>query len=179
MMGTVNFSTVQWQDLPSEGSLNDANTIVFDDEDLMFAAQRTFFNETFITSIGMEKTNRLISIKVRGKKIVSMPLGVMEGIEGHMNSERTSTDGEEMHFKDKIPGLAPGNEGRFTVSTNKKIILGKSGDSFIPFFDTSDVTFGLKAPLAGIGFYHYTNHPDYAGFIRPQVIALDYASFLK
>lgn len=71
------------------------------------------------------------------------------------------------------------------VSKNVKFAFVKSdeetdaGQSFLPYFDPSDVTFDQPAPLSMIEFAHYTNNEDYAGYIRPIIKSLDYRKFIE
>lgn len=44
----------------------------------------------------------------------------------------------------------------------------------VPYFDSTDITFDVKAPIGGIGFFHHTSSVEYAGFIRPFVSNVNY-----
>lgn len=50
--------------------------------------------------------------------------------------------------------------------------LADAGQSIVPYFDSTNITFNVKAPLGGLGFFHHTSSSDYAGFIRPFIYSL-------
>lgn len=54
-----------------------------------------------------------------------------------------------------------------------------AGQSFVPYFDGDDVTFTHAAPISGIGIIHYTNDPEYAGYIWPIIETMDYGKVFK
>lgn len=86
-------------------------------------------------------------------------------------------------FNDTIPGL---DESSDKFKINKKLLIefglsneeADAGQSFVPYFDGSDITFDVKSPLSGLGLFHYTRHSDYAGYIRPTLQSLNYENFI-
>lgn len=82
-------------------------------------------------------------------------------------------------FMDKAPGLES-NRRQYNILQNETIMfvmssVGKdAGQSYVPYFDGNEVTFDIKSPVKRISFIHYTNHDDYAGYIKPIVYPLDY-----
>lgn len=53
-----------------------------------------------------------------------------------------------------------------------------AGQSFIPYFDATEVGFNSAAPISSIALIHYTNDAKYAGFIRPSIRSLNYKKFI-
>ena len=81
----------------------------------------------------------------------------------------------ETTLSGSIQGLSPDNNNQFTIINDKMIKLTQPLEYYL---DGSDISFDVKAPLAGIGFYHYTNDDSYFGFIRPYIFALNYTNFI-
>lgn len=52
--------------------------------------------------------------------------------------------------------------------------LADAGQSMVPYFDATDITFDEKSALGGIGFMHHSSSMDYAGYIRPLIYSLHY-----
>lgn len=51
-----------------------------------------------------------------------------------------------------------------------------AGQSFLPYFDSTGISFDPPAPLSSIGLSHVTNDNEYAGFVKPTIKSLDYAA---
>jgi hypothetical protein len=83
---------------------------------------------------------------------------------------------------DKIPELSKTNT-LYTVRMNARVSFSISnekadaGQSFVPYFDGSEVSFNIKSPLSGLTFVHYTNDESYAGYVKPVISSLDYRKY--
>ena len=53
-------------------------------------------------------------------------------------------------------------------------LIADAGQSMVPYFDSTDISFDVRAPLGGIGFFHHSSSSDYAGYIRPFIYSLNY-----
>lgn len=78
----------------------------------------------------------------------------------------------------KIPGL--NREGKWKITRHAHFQFERSveykdaGQSLLPYFDGTPITFNIPSPLGGIELFHYTNDVNYAGYIRPNLISFDY-----
>lgn len=83
-----------------------------------------------------------------------------------------------------MPGLNPDPHQRLmNITENVAVDFTLSGEddfgqSCVPYFDGSDVMFGVKVPLSDVTFVHYTNDDDYGGYIRPVLKSIDYNYFV-
>lgn len=108
-------------------------------------------------------------------------------LEGTLNGDEVSA-GDGGDYQTLSTGNRVGigsKENRQNVSRDVKIYFKKSdersdaGQSYVPHFDPTEVTFNEPAPLSMIELVHYTDFSDYAGFIRPVVKSLDYRRFIR
>lgn len=82
-------------------------------------------------------------------------------------------------FKSTIPGIDTNTEN-VTVTRNLVIEFGMSnekvdaGQSFLPYFDGTNVTPKNRRWLSGLGLLHYTRNHTYAGYVKPYLKTLNY-----
>jgi hypothetical protein len=199
-MGIIDASTLQWMPLPS-GSDNDFTTLSYYDHKtyLMFLGtnnKKLFDNQAvtgnfnFLIKI-VSFLNFKLGIKfdrdngIRLKVFVRTIENFKDGKLGIIEYDSNNNEGS-LHRK-KVVGTKVGlksNDNQFKVSKNVRILFVRSdeeadaGQSFLPYFDPSYVTFDQPAPLSMIELVHYTNNDDYAGYIRPVIKSLDYRKFI-
>lgn len=122
-----------------------------------------------------------MSLRIFGKNIESFTLGRIGDDEYYADTANT---GSEKSLNFKIPGLDLKSSQNFITNKHQTIEFGLSneevdaGQSFVPYFDGSDTSLDVKSPIAGLGFLHYTNNEDFAGFVKPYTITLNYDDFI-
>lgn len=120
-----------------------------------------------------------LSFDIYGKKIESFSLGIIGAEE---TAARLETPDSSYESDEKIPGLA--KTGKFFITKQKYVKFGISneevdaGQSFVPYFDGTEIVMDVRSPLSGLGFLHYLNNDSYAGFIRPYLKSLNYEDFI-
>lgn len=175
-MASVYQDTVAWKALPEDFA---RNIVEIDKKENLFGLLKHSFKTRFMTSVKFAKIGPIWSLRIYGKlaDAQSFAFGIMKSSES-VTAEDNEADGR-LELNGKSPGLANGDSaGQFIVIKNKELVFGQREDGMIaPFFDSSDVSFDIKAPLAGVGFIMYTNNVTYAGFIRPTLIALNYLQY--
>lgn len=120
-----------------------------------------------------------VSWSIYGRKIVDFNKGVM----GNEDEIQSASSSGSLNAENLIPGLSSGK--KFSTRNNIKVIFGISnedndaGQSFVPYFDGTNITFDISAPLSGISLIHYTNDVNYAGYIRPVLRSLNYRKLFK
>lgn len=113
-------------------------------------------------------------LQIHGKKFINFN----EGTLGDVTTTTGQFPNEVLNFYNKSPGLD--GSKNFIISNRKMLTFGISdemfdaGQSTLPYFDGSGVTFDIPAPIGGIKLFHYTNNGDKAGFIRPSLDSMDY-----
>lgn len=132
------------------------------------------------TGIKFHDFNGLLSFKVCGKKIESFTIGKMQQVESCSDA---NIPYNVKNITLKIPGVENSSD-KFVITKQKKVLFGLSnekvdaGQSFVPYFDGTDITLDVRSPLTGIGFLHYTKNESYAGYIRPFLNTLHYSDFV-
>lgn len=123
--------------------------------------------------------NGALTTRIFGKNIESFSLGKM--------GEEMSKDAVDADKFKSCHGLIPKlkeSNNIYTVLKNVIVQFGISnekedaGQSFVPYFDGSNVTMSVQAPLSGLGFLHFTNDLKYAGYIKPYIKSLNYRKFV-
>lgn len=66
-----------------------------------------------------------------------------------------------------------------TIKFGRSIEKFDAGQSFVPYFDGSDVTTDNKVPLCGLRLLQFIGDESFAGYIKPQLITLNLSSFVK
>lgn len=118
-----------------------------------------------------------VSLKLFGRSF-----GFTTGIMSVAESE--AVDSKSQHGWD-IGGRPELNAGNsfLTQTTNYNFKFRMSdekfdaGQSFVPYFDSTAISFDLPAPLSSIGLSRLRNDHNYAGFVRPTIKSLDYTAF--
>jgi hypothetical protein len=176
-MATVIQGTVHWKPLDNLTRENFDKLIIsdFKTNGNKFSLEKTWLIEpNFLTCVEFERGERFWRLKICGKivNLQSTAFAILESVDDqYSNSTKGFT---ELDISGKKPGLGSGSD--FIVTKNKFIDLSKTNS---PIFDTSDVTFDIKAPLSGIGFLHYTKSNDHVGLIKPYLISFDYRTLLE
>lgn len=179
-MASVN-ETYQWQPLPA--NVSSEFLVAFEPKENYFRMDKFWFTDHFLTSLKLDKSHDFIGVKVFGRKIdkQSFSFGIMNTMENGKFSQTVSK--LELNVDGKEPGLASDENitySNYTINKDLHLVFG-IGDENKPvsLFDTKSITYDIKSPIAGIGFMHYTNNDDYAGYIRPYLVALNYRDFFK
>jgi hypothetical protein len=128
----------------------------------------------------MRRTNSgRLSLRVYGKVIEDFNFGSL----GRQTISFDAPEYNEVNDQElNAPGTITGTGNSDIVNKFKTIRFGMSnsladaGQSFVPFFDGTEVTTDNKVPLAGIGFMHFTSSDEYAGYIKPYLITLNLAA---
>lgn len=116
--------------------------------------------------------------------MIGRKLNFNEGTLGKQVIKTSSNKGTLFDANDKIPGIFSAKK-QFKVQKNTRIRFGMSsevmdaGQSFVPYFDGNDVSFDVKTPLSGLSFVHFTNDDNYAGYIKPVIVGLDYRKYFN
>lgn len=143
-----------------------------------------WFEGKFLTGLQLVKSGETLRLRVFGKTIdaTSFSFGMMNKKEdSKFKSTLVST---ELKLDSKIEGLATGNNiayPDFKIIKDRELVFGqqKVGETLLKFFDISEAAFDIKSPVAGIGFYLYTNSDGHIGFIRPYLVAMNYKNFFS
>jgi hypothetical protein len=178
-MGTVYQNTVHWQPLPTNYA-KDVST--FERTDNFFGTDKYWLEENFLTGLQFIKNRGTLRLRVFGKTIDSQSFsyGLMKKNESTRSKSTYIT--KNLNLDSLTEGLATGNKIKypdFKIIKDRQLVFGQKivGKSFLKFFDTKEATFDVKSPIAGIGFYLYTNSDQHIGYIRPYLVAMNYKSF--
>lgn len=180
-MGTVFQSSIEWIPIPDDFQ-NDVK--LFSSSENFFGMDKYYWENKFLTGVQLVMSDNEVRVRLYGNEIdsTSFALGLMTVSSKPSLHKSTHSVLEEHHLDGLKDGLASGVDIEYIDYKIKKEVtvifgIGTAGKT-LPFFDTNDVTFDIKSPVAGIGFYHYTNSDSYSGFIKPHLIALNYKSFI-
>lgn len=140
----------------------------------------SLFSFTF-ASLGVQliSSSNKVGLKVFGKKLSTESLIVLGAAESSAEGEHTSG---EIDQDGKIEGIS-GSSSNYNVFRHNTVKFGISneisdaGQSFVPFFDGSDVAFNNKAPLRGVGFLLF-EQAGTAGYIRPYLLTYNYNNLI-
>lgn len=181
----VNKSSVHWLDPPDNLKANALN-FTYDLRKLLL--DDLYFDDAVLTGYQFyyHLTRKFYALKLFGKSLLKPDFGSLDENE----LVKTSNETEKLldkNLETKVPGLVEWKESYKVTLGNSSIIVkfGASnqkmdaGQTFIPFFDGSDAMFEVESPLAGIGLLHYTNDPQYAGYIRPYLRSYNYGNVLS
>jgi hypothetical protein len=176
-MGTVYQNTVHWQPLPTNYA-KDVST--FEQNKNFFGMDKYWLEENFLTGLQFIKNQETLRLRIFGKTIdcQSYAFGLMKkNVNNRYKSTHATT---ELKLDSMTEGLATGiNYPDFKIIKDKELVFGQKivGKTFLKFFDTNEAIFDVKSPIAGIGFYLYTNSNGRIGYIRPYLVAMNYKSF--
>lgn len=176
-MVTVNKNSVQWDELPTK--IPNKLLHVFKPGTCKFMASDNWFTTSYLTGVKLKYTNSGgIRIDLVGKIVTAQSLGygVLDGPKDYDHETYVVDNYDTIKVEEKKLGL--GNSGNLTypdykVNKSYYIEFWRKDNGF-PYFDTTSVSYEIKAPIMGIGFFHYTNSDEYAGFIRPYLIPFHY-----
>lgn len=205
-MGFIESKTDHWMSIPSDAKESDFATISYDDiQSYIFCLGEEvnkFDGNQVVT--GKELENCLESIYSKLFKAIQLThenaggrdVGILFQVYGKtLLSFENGTLGSDWFYHRQLPtpykrlgigkkvGIKPQNSN-FVVSKNVWIVFRKSdeetdaGQSFVPYFDPTEATFDPPAPLSTIELVHYTNDPNYAGYVRPMIKSIDYRKFI-
>ncbi|CAO1331680.1 unnamed protein product [Diamesa serratosioi] len=175
-VGMVDAETVLWQEVQTNAG---DDYIEFNYDLRQFNLNGNVMENEVLSGIQFVSENGRMKLKVFGKEHLNLE-GTLSGNE----KEYISQNSDVHRIVDKIPKLKKESK-KFTKIIDKAIQFEVSNDSedagqsFVPYLDGSDIEFDVKAPLSGIGFMHYTNDDNYAGYIRPYLKSFKYKSFVK
>ncbi|CAO1353050.1 unnamed protein product [Diamesa tonsa] len=173
-IGMVDPESVRWQGPPKD---IEGNYVGYGYVFRGFHLDSVFVKHGFVTGLQLFQNKNSLRLRVFSRWFKSFADGTI--------SEREDTnydddnDNTVFFIQDKIPLIAT-RPGPINLNWNYNILFGTSnqksdaGQSMVPYFDSTDITFDVKAPLGGIGFLHHTSSVEYAGFIRPYILNLNY-----
>ena len=196
-MGIIKPSSVHWQGPPENMLLH---TFDFHFVSRMFYLDMVEIDTGFLTGIQLFVINGSLRLRAYSKEFDNFEEGQISYEESsHFDNDKTSP---LFNLQDKIPMTSP-RPGKIATNWNYNIFFGTSsqkgntfrsnimlniyninhladaGQSTVPYFDSTDITFDIKTPLGGIGFFHHTSNSDYAGYIRPVILSLNYTKIAK
>jgi len=168
-LGFVDASTVYWQSPPADIQ---SNTTAFGYFYLDLALGDVKFEDAVLTGVQLTRSN----IKIYGRQIIdhsTAKLGNEKVAESPAVTSSYDASGD-------TPGLGYGSS--YYVSYNTRIFFGTSneindaGQSFVPYFDPSDIVLNSTSALSGVGLLHYKT--SNAGYIRPFVNTYNLKNFI-
>lgn len=115
-----------------------------------------------------------------GKEIENFNAGKLSNTFSNSTFELSSS---LLDLEYKIPGVS--FSSKLSVIKSKIIKFGRSnekadaGQSFVPYFDGSEVTTENKVPLSGIELIHFSDDHNYAGYIKPNLITFDVSKLIN
>ncbi|CAO1352978.1 unnamed protein product [Diamesa tonsa] len=174
-MGLINSSTLSWHGPPQD---IDTNVARFDFVNRAFQLDKVSIKNGFLSGFQMFQERTSLRLRVFSKKFQSFFRGRISDTEEILYDNENKT---RIYCQDKMP-LISKRPGKISTNWKYDVFFGTSnqvsdaGQTMVPFFDTTDITFNVKAPLGGIGFFHHSSSSDYAGYIRPIIYSLDYKS---
>lgn len=122
----------------------------------------------------MIKSFGAIRLQIFGRNIIDFSEGLLSNIEtGQLGDDSTKA------IRSDYVGLHEDSKS-FTITNKGAVYFERSseksdgGQSYVPFFDGNEINFDDFSPISGVGLVHYTNHKDYAGYIRPTIASLHY-----
>ncbi|CAO1373506.1 unnamed protein product [Diamesa hyperborea] len=170
-MGLINASTVRWQDPPEDLV---RNTIRFSFSTFTFHLDKIHLKRGFLSGFEIYSINKEWRLRIFSKMFKNFAQGTMFDIE----QAHTDPDVHNKYCQWNKNVLISKRPGKIATNNDYKICFGTSnqvtdaGQSIVPYFDSTNITFNVKAPLGGLGFFHHTSSSDYAGFIRPFIYSL-------
>jgi hypothetical protein len=178
-MGTVYQNTVHWQPIPDNFTKAVAN---FEQKNNYFGTDKYWFKDNFLTGLQFIKIGGTLRLRMFGKAIDEQSFGFGVMIKNESKSHRSTLVTEDLRLDSMTAGLATGsniNHTNFIIIKDRELIFSQqtAGQTLLKFFDNNEAAFDVKSPIAGIGFYLYTNSDRHAGFIKPYLVAMDYTSF--
>ncbi|CAO1373543.1 unnamed protein product [Diamesa hyperborea] len=179
-MGLINASTLSWNGPPKDVNTNVAR---FDFVNRAFHLDRVFIKEGFLSGFQLFQSRRSLRLRVFSKSFQNFVKGRISDKE-EIHYDNRIQNKKRLYFQDKIP-LISKRPGTVSTKWNYDIFFGTSnqetdaGQTMLPFFDSTNITFDEKAPLGGIGFFHHTSSSDYAGYIRPFIYSLNYFRIIE
>ena len=120
-----------------------------------------------------------VSLKLFGRSL-NFTAGTLSEIESEAVDQANRS---ELNYGGR-PDIRLGNF-QLTQKTNYNFKFKMSdetydaGQSFVPYFDATAITFDPPAPISSIGLSHFTNDDEYAGLVRPTIKSLDYQAFIN
>jgi hypothetical protein len=178
-MGSVYQHTVHWQPIPDNFTKAVSN---FRQTNNFFGTDRYWLENNYLTGLQFTNNDGTLRLRVFGKAIdgQSFTFGLMRKREN--NRHRSTFVSSKLRLDSLTAGLASGsdiNYPNFKIIKNRELVFSQQivGQTLLRFFDNNEASFDVKSPIAGIGFYLYTNSDQHVGFIRPFLIAMNYTSF--
>lgn len=181
-MATVDQTTVEWQPLPVDLD----NVMNFRDGEILFGVEKKWFTRKYLTGVQLQVRGNRVRLIIHGKVInaQSFGLGILDKTDNSFADSTTALNSDRIILDDKEYGLAEGpnvTHPKYQVIKDFLIVFTQNdnGKSTFPFFDLKSMTYDTKSALGGIGFFYYTNDDNYAGFIRPYLVPVNYKSFFE
>lgn len=120
-----------------------------------------------------------VALQIYGRSIINFS----EGLMGEETIALKNSDRNYIEHGSKTGVLS--QEPNYMINSNNLLKFVKSdltqdaGQNFVPYFDDNEIALEQPAPLSSIGLMHYTNHRDYAGFIRVVIKSFHYEEFIN
>ncbi|CAO1331449.1 unnamed protein product [Diamesa serratosioi] len=177
-MGFIKPSTIHWEGPPIDININ---VVRYDFNFRMFYLDFIKVKTGFLSGFEFYRTNDTFRLRTYSKKFTNFTIGTVS------DKEEIQVDNDVykiFKLQDRIPNMLK-TKGKIDTKYNKTIMFGPSnqeadaGQSMVPYFDATDITFDLKAPLGGIGLFHHTSDSAYAGYVRPFVSSLNYSDIIE
>jgi len=172
-LGSIESGSIKWLPLPSD---YEKNTKIIDNGELYLTMKKYWFEDRVVTGIQFAQYGSIFSLRIFGKKIEIIELGIMNSKEE--SRFKVSPTKGDIFMNNRKPGLATGSNMKYPTYKlmDASYICFESNanqDKLIkmPFFDGATASFDIPSPIAGIGMYYYTNDDGYAGYVRPYLVA--------
>jgi hypothetical protein len=170
-MGSVYQNTVHWQPVPDNFTRTVSN---FEQTNNYFGTDKYWLVDNYLTGLQFTNNGGTLRLRVFGRVIdgQSLAFGLMRKIENIRHRWTLVT--EDLRLDSLSKGLASGNDIKypnFKIIKDRELVFSQQtvGQTLLKFFDNNEATFDIKSPIAGIGFYLYTNSDRHVGFIRPYL----------
>ncbi|CAO1331992.1 unnamed protein product [Diamesa serratosioi] len=177
-LAMIDQKTIHWKDVPDNIG---TNYIKFGYDNRKFSLDDVSLDSKIMTGVQFVENGGSVSIQIFGQVLNDFEKGILD------TSISTESDNGLTFVKSiegKIVGLRD-NFMDFKRTSKKTIHFGVSdektdaGQSFVPYFDGTNIEFDKPAPLSGLGFLHYSNDDSYAGYIRPYIRSFKYKNVFK
>jgi hypothetical protein len=175
-LSVVDSSTLTWHELPE--NVESRFVFTFNYDVRLMLMSESHVEDGVVTGISFYPRNGKLMFMTSGREVEDFLTGALGRSIFNLAQDFQTINDREF----RKPGSA---HTRYAVSKFQTIRFGLSEEdsdesqNFVPYFDGSEVTTETLTPLAGIGLMHFTGDNEYAGYIKPYLITLNYAAHIK
>jgi hypothetical protein len=175
-LSIIDASTLVWRDLPENVESRFLFTFSYDVRLMLMSESHV--GDGVVTGISFYARGEKLMFRTNGREIADFLTGTL--------GRSIFDDARDYETVNNCEHRKPGSSGsQYNVSKFQTIRFGLSdqesdaSQNFVPYFDGSVVTTETLTPIAGIGLMHFTGDREYAGYIKPYLVTLNYEAHIK